>query len=457
MSSLAPIATSYSRANPSFSSAHSQSKEKTRSYFFEFGKATITREEVKQWYQLLQRDQLPTGFVSIAYMKDQGTGFEHEFLLIYLLSTSKDTPTNKDTSDDYSYVCRIERMSNGFRYQALTEGDCAHDTVQIFSKDDYTELELSYSHPVRRVLNIRFQQRLDLLRVLELCYSMHKNGIAAKYTLLRFNCYFMCWMILINIIRGIDKWERRLGEDAWAKIVTQQLPQSIGTWIAQDPETPPPIPHPRTKVKHQYTIRVPIHSVAQYLCFRALAVLLGSESHGAVKMITDSIQSELGSARDRLLGAINNFNPNTLFPSDTQLYETIRHALSDHLNNAASKVLRQDKYAGETLWTLLSHDSPHGSSTNVLPPKLEASAAKKLHKMWFEYMWAYLDNERFRSSLRGEASTGSPSQVNEYSEIIPLVPQLLRNWKESYQHAVVEILGSCPNGYLNLCLFLHAG
>ncbi|KAH7340524.1 hypothetical protein B0J17DRAFT_651691 [Rhizoctonia solani] len=383
-----PAAISHSRLNPSFRST--QPQDNVYSYFFGFGRERRTTEEVKQWYQSLQRDRVPTEFLSIAYMKDQGTNFEHEFLLVYLL------PTDKDTPDDYSFVCRVERTGNGSRSQALFTGDYAHDTVQIFSKDAYTKFDLSYSCPAQCVLNIRFQQRLDLLRILELCYSMQESDTSARYTLLQFNCYFMCWMTLINLIRGVDKWEGRIGKDAWATIVTQQLPQLVDTWMLQDLRKLPssPTPYPLKKVKHPYITRFASHNIAQYLCFRVLVVVLGTESHRVVKMITDSIQSELGSARDQLLGAIDNRNSDTLFPSGTQLYETIRQALSVRLNAAAAQALRQDKCAGEILWSLLSDkDSPQGCVTNALQPELEAGVAKKLHKMWFECMWGYLDSD----------------------------------------------------------------
>ncbi|KAL5635906.1 hypothetical protein ACGC1H_004641 [Rhizoctonia solani] len=410
------------------------------SYFFEFGRERRSQEEVKQWYQSLQDGQLPTEFVSIAYMKDQGTNFEHEFLLIYLAS--------KDEPNDYSFVCRVERTGNGSRTQALFNGDYSHDTVQIFSRDAYTSFQRSYPCPVRCVLVIQFPQRLDLLRVLELCYSLQESDTSARYTLFQFNCYFMCWMILVNLVRGIDKWNNRLDTDTWGSIVRQRLPQLIDTWVVDNAPASSQCTCNHLPTSSHSASQTPSNSIAQHLCFCIIKVALGPQSDRVVRTITESTQAELESARNQLIEAIESHNSANLFPSDTQLYEAVRQGLSVHLSAAATRVLHQDKYAGHRLWSLLSDcDSSHGGSSVVFSTEFEARIAKKLHKLWFDHVWDYLGGEEFRSKVQREAPTSGPSQfsLNQYFELVPLVPQL-RIWRESYERAVGEILGSCPNG-----------
>ncbi|CEL52159.1 hypothetical protein RSOLAG1IB_00698 [Rhizoctonia solani AG-1 IB] len=428
---------------------------------FEFGHPKRSKEDFRQWYQKLKDQRFPTEFLSIAYMKERDTTFKHEFLLIYLLPTdSQDLEP-----DDCSFICRVERMGNGSHSNALFEGDHARDTIKIFSKSAYAKFETSCPFSVH-VLDIRFQQRLDLFRILELCYAVQESNSAARYTLFKFNCYFMCWTILINLIRDLDKWSNRLDADRWETIVTQKLPRQVNDWIQRSLEEVTPdlaaITRPPAVMKHLPQFRTRINAISWYLCFHLPAKILGVESGRVVEIITDSIKAELIPARSQLINTIDHCDPNTLLTSTgaTQLHEVVEKELLEHLTAAATRIIFQDEgAAGHELSSLLSDaDSSGGSFLDALPCELRARATKKLHKQWFEYMSIYLASQEFWSQIQREPSTDESSHRDGYSESIALIPQL-RIWKESYEYAVEEILGPGSNStrkslinrsYLNL-------
>ncbi|KAG8794397.1 hypothetical protein FRC12_024724 [Ceratobasidium sp. 428] len=70
------------------------------------------------------------------------------------------------------------------------------------------------------LLRVNFPNGQDLLTVLAICYSIQKDYEARAFTLTRYNCYFLCWVIIVTIARRTVDWAL-LSEDTsdWEELV----------------------------------------------------------------------------------------------------------------------------------------------------------------------------------------------------------------------------------------------
>ncbi|CAE6393809.1 unnamed protein product [Rhizoctonia solani] len=164
---------------------------------------------VWQWYQLQSQAHSSTKFTSIQHCRNTRGPLFHEYLLIQL-----------DNGD----VCRIERMGEGSRNDAVKPVGClAQDIVQWLPASDYWDTPES-QEPHEIICQVSFPCSFDVVDVLAICYSIQRHETCSRYTLQRYNCYFLCLNILAVLVRRVGKWEEVLATDiAWSTIVDQSI------------------------------------------------------------------------------------------------------------------------------------------------------------------------------------------------------------------------------------------
>ncbi|KAG8700700.1 hypothetical protein FRC09_005806, partial [Ceratobasidium sp. 395] len=160
---------------------------------------------VTGWYN--QQIQSSTKFRSIEHCRNLEGPFYHEFLLLKLIDGA---------------VCRVERVGDGSRADALRYIGCpAHDLIQWLSSPDYEVF--SAKSPSERIAEINLGQEFDILDVLAVCYSMQNTKKCCRYTLQRYNCYFLCLTVLVVLTRRVASWETRIDPDRWASCLDSVL------------------------------------------------------------------------------------------------------------------------------------------------------------------------------------------------------------------------------------------
>jgi len=85
-----------------------------------------------------------------------------------------------------------------------------YDTVQAVESRNLRELEKASDCVVE--LHWHGKPEIDLLFVLSICFALRQDEHTKQYTLQRYNCYFLSWMIIVVAVREIAAWETRLGD-----------------------------------------------------------------------------------------------------------------------------------------------------------------------------------------------------------------------------------------------------
>lgn len=153
--------------------------------------------EVHKWYKL----HTCAEFNSIQHWQETDNQFFHEFLIIQLTDGS---------------ACRVERMGDGSRADAVRRIGCtAHDLIQWFSPEDHASRK--WTHVSQEMITqVDFPRTFDLLDVLAVCFTIqHRCPGASRYTLQRYNCYFLCNTVLILLTRRVAEWETLVTDADW--------------------------------------------------------------------------------------------------------------------------------------------------------------------------------------------------------------------------------------------------
>ncbi|KAG8732598.1 hypothetical protein FRC11_012417 [Ceratobasidium sp. 423] len=171
-----------------------------------------------KWYNLQNVLGSSTKFRSIDHRRDSEGPYFHEFLLIKLTDGA---------------ICRVERTGQGSRVDAVRSIGCdAKDYIQYFPPTKY-ESSIRNSRSSELVAEIHFPRDLDIMDVLAVCYAVYKRARTRTYTLQRFNCYFLCSVIMLALTRRFVRWEAAVTRDAWKKALDQALSE-IGEF-SRDP------------------------------------------------------------------------------------------------------------------------------------------------------------------------------------------------------------------------------
>ncbi|CAE6421876.1 unnamed protein product [Rhizoctonia solani] len=166
---------------------------------------------VNEWYQQQQQVRSSTQFKRIEHWRANHPPFYHEYLLIRLGGEDGD-------------ICRVERLGDGSRRNAVTRVGCtAYDIIQSFSASEYALHPMS-KEPADLICQIDAPREFNLLDVLAICWSLQHTQRCSKYTLQRYNCYFLCLTVLAVLARRVGEWEAVVGNEAtWLGLVNDAI------------------------------------------------------------------------------------------------------------------------------------------------------------------------------------------------------------------------------------------
>ncbi|KDN44025.1 hypothetical protein RSAG8_05757, partial [Rhizoctonia solani AG-8 WAC10335] len=158
------------------------------------------------WY----KSQPSTKFTQLQYRKERKKPWEHEYIVVEL---------------DNGTVCRFDRRAHAETLaDAFTsEGLDAEDTAHVIDKQDgehYPEI----NNDSNLVLRMHFPDGQDILSILGICYGIQQNRETECYSLIRYNCYFFSWMIVVALARRTVDWAL-LGSDdqLWDELVNTTM------------------------------------------------------------------------------------------------------------------------------------------------------------------------------------------------------------------------------------------
>ncbi|KAG8689621.1 hypothetical protein FRC09_012345 [Ceratobasidium sp. 395] len=146
---------------------------------------------VMRWYK--QQTPSSTHFRSIEHRRSTDGPFFHEYLMLMLTDGA---------------VCRVERMGDGSRADALRTEDFA-----AFKATGTSEV----------IAEVEFPLEYDILDVLAVCYTIQNIKACRVYTLQRYNCYFLCLSVLAILTRRVANWETVLENSTWDSLLTTSL------------------------------------------------------------------------------------------------------------------------------------------------------------------------------------------------------------------------------------------
>ncbi|KIM70989.1 hypothetical protein PILCRDRAFT_17525, partial [Piloderma croceum F 1598] len=140
---------------------------------------------VSDWYKI-QRAKGSTAIEKIQLRKDYQHPYYHEYIII-------------STRNGHTY--RVDRRPDpDAPFDTIMKIGCiAFDTIQEVDSTSLRQLDSTSSC----VVELRWQgkETIDLLFVLSICFSIQNDKLADRYTLQRYNCYFLSWVIIGITIR----------------------------------------------------------------------------------------------------------------------------------------------------------------------------------------------------------------------------------------------------------------
>ncbi|KAG8690370.1 hypothetical protein FRC11_012056 [Ceratobasidium sp. 423] len=181
------------------------------------------RADVQGWYN---RQGRTNRFTLLEYRKDKVGQFKHEFIVVWLNSTT---------------LCRFDRRArDGERgYVLRDEGAPAEDSAHILSSFETEYQELLEQTEV--LMSVKLLGGEDLGVILAVCEGIQSHSRAATYNLMRYNCYFFSWMIATAVARRTYNWESNvLSKEGWDKILQDSL-ASIFPAPITDPRRDEPV------------------------------------------------------------------------------------------------------------------------------------------------------------------------------------------------------------------------
>ncbi|KAF9520793.1 hypothetical protein BS47DRAFT_1481162 [Hydnum rufescens UP504] len=72
---------------------------------------------------------------------------------------------------------------------------------------------------------------VDLLNIIKICFGIHRDDKAGRYTLQRFNCYFFAWTMLVATARHAVPWDMVPFDPPW-ETLSQTLADALSTKFA---------------------------------------------------------------------------------------------------------------------------------------------------------------------------------------------------------------------------------
>jgi hypothetical protein len=138
---------------------------------------------VSDWYKKL-RAKGSTAIKMIQLRKDYQHPYYHEYIIISTRSSN---------------TYRVDRRPDpDAPFDTIMKTGCmAYDTIQELDSTSFEELDSTSSCVVE--LHWQGKEReetIDLSFILCICFAIHSDKLADRYTLQRYNCYFLSWVII---------------------------------------------------------------------------------------------------------------------------------------------------------------------------------------------------------------------------------------------------------------------
>ncbi|KIM77676.1 hypothetical protein PILCRDRAFT_825113 [Piloderma croceum F 1598] len=135
---------------------------------------------VRDWYNK-QKVKGSTAIKKIQLRKDHEKPYYHEYITI-------------STRSGHTY--RVDRRPDpDAPIDTIMKIGCiAYDMIEELDSTSFKELDSTSSCVVE--LHWQGKDTIDLLFVLSICFAIHNDELANRYTLQRYNCYFLSWAII---------------------------------------------------------------------------------------------------------------------------------------------------------------------------------------------------------------------------------------------------------------------
>ncbi|KAF9520771.1 hypothetical protein BS47DRAFT_403526 [Hydnum rufescens UP504] len=163
-----------------------------------------------EWHHSLGRR--PTK-INVFQLRREGSAFKHQYVVLIL-------------SDNC--ILRLDRRGdeanpvNTMKDEGTESVDTIAD-VESLSDLDKTSDCLAKLHCQG--------SNVDLLNIIKICFGIHRDNKAGRYTLQRFNCYFFAWTLLIATARHIVRWDMLPPDSSW-ETMSQTLADALLTKTA---------------------------------------------------------------------------------------------------------------------------------------------------------------------------------------------------------------------------------
>ncbi|KAF9520776.1 hypothetical protein BS47DRAFT_1378611 [Hydnum rufescens UP504] len=165
---------------------------------------------IMEWHHSLGRR--PTK-INVFQLRREGSAFKHQYVVLIL-------------SDNC--ILRLDRRGdeanpvNTMKDEGTESVDTIAD-VESLSDLDKTSDCLAKLHCQG--------SNVDLLNIIKICFGIHRDNKAGRYTLQRFNCYFFAWTLLIATARHIVRWDMLPPDSSW-ETMSQTLADALLTKTA---------------------------------------------------------------------------------------------------------------------------------------------------------------------------------------------------------------------------------
>jgi hypothetical protein len=162
-------------------------------------------ETVQTWYTA-QRRFGSTIIDKMQLRKSHQSPYYHEYIVVVTRGGA---------------IYRFDRMPDpNTPFNAIMkEGSTAYDMVQRMENVSFDESSVCVE------FHWRGKQAVDLALLLSVCFEAQKNETTKRYTLQRYNCYFLAWTIVITIIQTHLAQGPMVHQLRWEQASTWKLPR----------------------------------------------------------------------------------------------------------------------------------------------------------------------------------------------------------------------------------------
>ena len=169
---------------------------------------------ILDWYRTKVAGGRSTSTINTLQLRrEKAEPFTHQYIVLIL---------------DGGHMLRLdrrgdqERPMNAVRIEGIESVDTIA-TVNSLSELDRTSYCLA---ELRCQIN-----DIDLSNIIKICYGIHTDDKARRYTLQRFNCYFFSWTILVVTSRHAVPWDILPFDSPWQKL-SETLADTLSTKFA---------------------------------------------------------------------------------------------------------------------------------------------------------------------------------------------------------------------------------